>query len=113
MLENLDLDDLGALAETLPGPHVWAWCADDTFYCQACYIGFQFGADPVPPGPCTPNPDLPQGRVVLDGLDFDEFTRRYGRAEAERCLAEHELVLSPGDMSKEARDDLFATVKLL
>jgi hypothetical protein len=54
MLENLDLDDLEALAETLPGPHSWAWGTDDIFFCQACYIAFEFGADPVPQGPCEP-----------------------------------------------------------
>jgi hypothetical protein len=52
MPENLDLDDLGALAETLPGPHAWAWGTGDVFYCRACFIGFEFGAEPVPQGPC-------------------------------------------------------------
>jgi len=48
MLENLDLDDLEALADTLPGPHSWAWGTGDVFCCQACPIAFEFGAEPVP-----------------------------------------------------------------
>jgi hypothetical protein len=96
MLENLDLADLEALAETLPGPHAWAWGTADVFYCQHCLItSFEFCVDPVPQGPCERDPDFPAGEVLLDGIPLDEFIRRFGRAEAERCLAEAGLVLGP------------------
>jgi hypothetical protein len=54
MLELLDLDDLETLADSLPGPHAWTHGTADIFVCQACYVAFEFGADPVPDGPCEP-----------------------------------------------------------
>lgn len=91
MLENLDLKDLEALAETLPGPHSWTYGAGDFFCCMACHHSFEFGADPVPQDDCTP--------VLLDHPDdfeIDELIRRYGRAEAERRLrSEYRIVLGP------------------
>jgi hypothetical protein len=94
--ENLDLDDLEARADTLPGPHVWRWGTGDVFYCLVCQISFEFGADPVPQGPCEPDPDIVGefllDGIPLDGIPLDEFIRRYGRAEAERRLAEAGLV---------------------
>jgi hypothetical protein len=33
----------------------------DIFYCPARHIGFEFGADPVPQGPCGPLP--PNGQT--------------------------------------------------
>jgi hypothetical protein len=57
MLELLDLDDLAVIAETLnagPGPHFWMWGTADIFYCAACFTTFEFGAEPVPDGPCEP-----------------------------------------------------------
>jgi hypothetical protein len=95
MLENLDLADLEALADTLPGPHAWAHAVGDTFWCPVCYVAFEFGADPVPQGPCEPDPEMPAGDVLLDGIPLAEFIRRFGRAEAERLLAEAGLVLGP------------------
>jgi hypothetical protein len=83
MLENLDFDDLEAIADSLPGPHAWTHGTADIFYCQACHISFEFGAEPVPDGPCE-QLDLPEGGVLIDGIDLDEFIRRYGRTEAER-----------------------------
>jgi hypothetical protein len=56
MLENLDLDYLAAIADSLPGPHSSAWGTADIFYCQACYLSIEFGADPVSQGPCEPMP---------------------------------------------------------
>lgn len=94
MLENLDLADLEALAETLPGPHAWAHGIDDIFVLQVCFIGFEFGADPVPQGPCEPV-DRPAGGILLDDIPLDEFIRRFGRAKAERRLGEGGLVLNP------------------
>jgi hypothetical protein len=67
MLEDLDLDDLAELAETLPGPHACAWGTADIFYCQACHLSFEFGADPVSAGPCEPL-DVAAGKVLLDVL---------------------------------------------
>jgi hypothetical protein len=62
VLENLDLDDLQAIADSLTagsGPHVWLHGIDDIFYCPACFVSFEFGAEPVPDGPCEPiDPDL-------------------------------------------------------
>lgn len=54
MLENLDLDDLRAIADSLPGPHAWTWATADIFCCQACFTAFEFGIEPVPNGPCEP-----------------------------------------------------------
>jgi hypothetical protein len=57
MLELLDPDDLQAIAESLtagPGPHVWHHGIDDIFYCPACFVSFEFGAEPVPDDPCEP-----------------------------------------------------------
>jgi hypothetical protein len=54
MLENLDLDDLRAIADSLPGPHSWTWATADIFCCQACFTSFEFGIEPVPNGPCEP-----------------------------------------------------------
>lgn len=59
MLGDLDLDDLAAIANSLnalPGPHFWMHGTADIFYCPACHISFEFGADPVPQGPCEPLP---------------------------------------------------------
>jgi hypothetical protein len=64
MLENLDLDDLAAIADSLnalPGWHFWMHGTADIFYCPARHIGFEFGADPVPQGPCGPLP--PDGQT--------------------------------------------------
>jgi hypothetical protein len=87
MLENLDFDDLEAIADSLPGPHAWTHGTADIFYCQACHISFEFGAEPVPDGPCE-QLDLPEGGVLIDGIDLDEFIRRYGRTEAERRVSD-------------------------
>jgi hypothetical protein len=99
MLEGFELDDLEALADSLPGPHAWAWGTGDVFFCQACHISFEFGAEPVPQGPCELDPDMPQGgvsfKVGADWVELDEFIRRYGRAEASRRLGEAGLVLNP------------------
>jgi hypothetical protein len=57
MLEGFDLDDLADMPHSLPGPHAWTHgIDDDIFVCQACYVGFEFGADPMPAGPCKPLP---------------------------------------------------------
>jgi hypothetical protein len=93
MLEGFKLDDLAELAESLPGPHAWAHGIDDIFVCQVCYVGFEFG-DPVPAGPCEPL-DMPAGDVLLDRMPLAEFIARYGRAAAERRLAEAGLELGP------------------
>jgi hypothetical protein len=49
---DLTIDDLEALAETLPGPHAWVCGTAEIFYCRACYVAFEFGAEPVVQGPC-------------------------------------------------------------
>ena len=54
MLEDLDLDDLAVIAETLPGPPRWTWATDDIFCCRARFTAFEFGVEPVPGGPCEP-----------------------------------------------------------
>ena len=46
-------------------------------------------------GPCEPDPDMPAGEVLLDDIPLTEFIGRFGRAEAERRLAEAGLVLGP------------------
>jgi hypothetical protein len=94
MLEGFELDDLAEIAESLPSPHAWAHGTADIFYWQACHTSFEFGADPVPDGPCEPL-DLPEGGVLIDGIDLDDFIRQFGRAAAERRLAEAGLVLNP------------------
>jgi hypothetical protein len=65
MLEGLDLDDLAEIADSLPGPHSWTH-GTLIFVCQACYVAFEFGADPVPQGPCEPLPT--DGQTGAGGL---------------------------------------------
>jgi hypothetical protein len=93
MLEDFELDDLADTADSLSGPHAWAYGTADIFVCQACGVAFEFGADPVPPGPCAPL-DLPPPREpTINGLAPSKFIARYGRGAAERVLAEAGLEL--------------------
>jgi hypothetical protein len=94
MLEGFELEDLAEIADSLPGPHAWAHGTADIFYCQACYTAFEFGADPVPDGACEPL-DMPATEPLLAGLPLTEFIARYGRAEANRRLAEAGMQLGP------------------
>jgi hypothetical protein len=67
MLEDLDRDDLAAIADSLnalPGPHFWMHGTADIFYCPACHVSFEFGADPVPQEPCEPLPTDGQTEAV-------------------------------------------------
>jgi hypothetical protein len=57
MLEDLDLDDLAAIADSFPGPHPWAYGIDDIFVCQA---------DPVRQEPREPVPT--DGQTGATGL---------------------------------------------
>jgi hypothetical protein len=66
MLEDLDLDELAAIADRLPGLHAWAHGIDDIFVRHACHIAFEFGADPVPAGPGEPLPT--DGQTGVTGL---------------------------------------------
>ena len=52
-LAELELDELQALADRLPGPHAWAWGTENIFYCRACYVAFEWGS-PSPDGRCEP-----------------------------------------------------------
>jgi hypothetical protein len=95
MLEDLDLDALEAIADSLPGPHAWAHGTADIFFCQACHISFGFGAEAVPPWPCEPL-DLPLPREpTIDDMPLTEFIARYGREETNRRLAEAGMQLGP------------------
>ena len=96
-IRGLDLAQLAALADSLPGPHAWAWGADDIFYCQACSTSFVWG-EPVPEGVCDPD-DHSCGGISLkvgdEWLDLDDFIARYGRDAAERRLAPAGMMLGP------------------
>lgn len=42
------------VADSLPGPHAWAWGTENIYFCQACYISFAHGTEPMPTTPCDP-----------------------------------------------------------
>lgn len=58
-----EIDDLEAIAESLPGPHCWAWGTADILFCRVCFTSFRYSTEPTPTGVCPPadsdDDDLP------------------------------------------------------
>jgi hypothetical protein len=55
--DALDLGELEALADSLPGPHSWVWGTDDIFVCRVCHMAFCWG-EAIPEGRCDPDPEI-------------------------------------------------------
>jgi hypothetical protein len=95
IMQNLNRDDLEALARTLPGPHAWATCLGNIFFCRTCHVRFELGEEPVPQSPCEPAEAPPEPSVhdleQLVGILFSALRGLWARPGLSKDESEAEL----------------------